>query len=132
MISRNLLLAGRRDVSQRARLWTARFAVVVPGLIAWLMARGSDGVMTSIENASGFGSAGVLVCVVLALFTRRGASFGAGCALIAGASAWVIARYGQHLGIEVKHPYLISLLAAILGLTIGSAAHALVRLGGVR
>ncbi|MBI5851164.1 MAG: sodium:solute symporter family protein [Planctomycetes bacterium] len=111
VISRNLLLAGRSDVSPRARLWTARFAVVGSGLVAWLMARGSDGVMTSIENASGFGSAGVLVCIVFALFTKRGGTLAAGMALVGGAVAWILLRHV----VDHEHPFLGSLGVALVG-----------------
>ena len=121
VISRNLVLAGRDGLAPGTRLLVARASVIASGIAAWLLARGSDDVMTSIEDASGFGSAGVLVCVLFALGTRSGGSLAAGCSLIAGAATWVLGRYAPALGLplEIDHPFLASLAAASAGLVCG-------------
>ncbi|MGQ0553686.1 MAG: sodium:solute symporter family protein [Planctomycetota bacterium] len=120
-LSRNLLLAGRTDVSQRTRLLVARGGVLVCGLVAWAIARGSEGVFELVEQASGFGSAGILVITVFALFVRREHRAGpraAMASLLLGVLAWVLGRYV----LDLPAPYLLSLAAALLGFLLGSLA----------
>ena len=110
LLARNLLLAGREDVSEKTRLRIARGSVIGFGLVAWALAVGSEGVFALVEDASGFGSAGVLVIVVFGLFTRFGGAASALASLAAGAATWIAGRY---LGLELAHPYLASLGAAL-------------------
>ncbi len=119
ILSRNLLLARRHDVGDRTRLLTARVCVVGCGLLAWQLARSSEDVMSGIEDASGFGSAGVVVCVVFALFSRRGGALAAGSALVAGTATWIVGRY---FATDFELPYLASLGASILGYAGGMLA----------
>jgi SSS family transporter len=110
LLSRNLLLAGRDEVSQKTRLRVARLGVIGFGLAAWALALGAEGVFALVEDASGFGSAGILVIVVFGLFTRFGGPASALASLAAGAGVWIAGRYG---GIGLAHPYLASLAAAL-------------------
>jgi hypothetical protein len=80
------------------------------GLAAWALALGAEGVFALVEDASGFGSAGILVIVVFGLFTRFGGPASALASLAAGAGVWIAGRYG---GIGLAHPYLASLAAAL-------------------
>ncbi len=70
VLSRNLVLAGR-SVSEATRLRTARLGVVGLGAVAAALALTSDSVMGLIENASGFGSAGILVFASFGLMFDR-------------------------------------------------------------
>jgi len=110
LLSRNLVLAGRQDVSEKTRLRVARLGVIGFGIAAWALALGSEGVFALVEDASGFGSAGILVLVVFGLFTRFGGAASALASLAAGAGVWIAGRY---LGLGLDHPYLASLAAAL-------------------
>ncbi|MEZ5967221.1 MAG: sodium:solute symporter [Planctomycetota bacterium] len=113
LLSRNVLLAGR-VVSERARLRTARGCVLALGAVAWALASSADSVFDLIEDSSGFGSAGIFVCVSAGLFTRVGDARAATGALLAGAVVWG-AKYVPATrtwpGVAT-HPYLCALGAA--------------------
>lgn len=115
-LSRNLLLAGRDNVSERTRLRTARGGVVLFGLLAWALAASAEGVFALVEEASGFGSAGILVVVVMALFGKAGGAPAALLSLLAGVTAWVI---GAYVMTDATAPYLVSLGCAVLGFALG-------------
>ena len=110
LFSRNLVLAGREGVTEKTRLRVARLGVIGFGIAAWALALGSEGVFALVEDASGFGSAGILVIVVFGLFTRFGGAASALASLAAGAGVWIAGRY---LGLGWEHPYLASLGAAL-------------------
>ncbi|MBK9387080.1 MAG: sodium:solute symporter family protein [Planctomycetes bacterium] len=117
-LTRNVLLSltGER-ASPRARLLLARATVVGAGLVAWVLALRAEHIQELVEEASGFGSSGMLVAVLFGLFTRIGGKWAAYGALIAGLGVWVAARHG---GVEIAAPYLASLAAALLGYLIGA------------
>jgi Na+/proline symporter len=109
LLSRNVLHAGRDDVPDPVRLRAARLGVVGFGIVAWLLALRSEGVFELVEQASGFGSAGMVVVLLVGLFTRRGSSASALAALSVGVVTWVVGRY---LLEDVSHPYLWALAAS--------------------
>lgn len=116
-LSRNLLLAGRTQVGQRTRVRIARLAVLGFGVVAWSLAHGAERVFDLIEDASGFGSAGVLVVAVFGLFTGIGGAVAATVSLVAGAGAWVL---GAYVADGFAYPFLTSLLSALAGYVVGT------------
>ncbi|MBL9076252.1 MAG: sodium:solute symporter [Planctomycetes bacterium] len=114
VVTRNLL-----PTRFHAGIWPARLACGCVGLVAFGLALSSDTVHDLVEEASGFGSAGVFVLGVLGLYTRFGGPW-AGCgALLAGLVVWVGTR---HLTIvSTDHPYLWSLAAAAVGAGLGGS-----------
>jgi Na+/proline symporter len=115
-LSRNLLLAGRTDVPERRRLAVARGGVVAFGALAWLLAVSAEGVFALVEEASGFGSAGILVAVCAALLRAPGGASAASLALVAGMLAWIVGAYVMD---GATAPYLVSLACALLGYVLG-------------
>ncbi len=63
------------------------------------------------ETASAFGSAGVFVTTLFALFTRFGGPLSAYVSVAAGMLVWAGGKYALGLGT----PYLLGLLAALVG-----------------
>lgn len=117
LLSRNLILSGT-TATQATRLRTARLGVLVFGSAAWLLANSASGVFDLVEQASGFGSAGVLVAVTFGIFTRFGGPRSALAALVAGIAVWI---WGRYLQPDFPLPYLASLGAALLGyIAVGS------------
>jgi uncharacterized sodium:solute symporter family permease YidK len=57
------------------------------------MALHAEGVYALVEQASAFGSSGIVVIVVFGLFTRRGGPASAFASLLAGVAVWVIGSY---------------------------------------
>ncbi len=111
LLSRNVLFAGRDDVSDKRRLLTARVGVVAFGIAAWFLALRSDGVFDLVEQASGFGSAGLLVVLLVGLFTRHGGRHAAMASLVVGAVLWIVLRY---VLADFAFPYLVTLGASML------------------
>jgi Na+/proline symporter len=106
--SHNLVAPFRPDLSDRARLRTARIAVVVAGALAWLLARHAESIYALVEQSSAFGGAGIFVVVMFGLFTRFGGAPAALAAMLTGIAVWLTG----HLVPDWPHPYLSSLAAA--------------------
>lgn len=62
-----------------------------------------------VEEASGFGSAGILVLIVFALRRRLGGPAAAAAALAGGVGVWIVA----HFVLALPYDYLASLGAAL-------------------
>lgn len=110
ILSHNLLVPLRPGLSETGKLWAARGAVIVFGLIAWLFALYGGAIYELVQTASAFGSAGIFVVGTLGLFSRRGGPAAAYAALVTGALIWGL---GEYL-IGWPAPYMISLLAALV------------------
>lgn len=81
-----------------------------------MLALGAGSVSELVAQASAFGSAGVVVTLLAALFIRRGGAASALGSLCGGAVA-----YGVALLAGSTTPFLVSLLAAIAGYLAGLA-----------
>jgi Na+/proline symporter len=119
VITRNIVPGAHSAEPSAGRLRLARAATVGGGLVAWLLAAWGDTVHDLVEEASGFGSAGVLVLGIAGLYSRRGGPLAACSSLLAGLAAWIA---GRHVWPEaIPHPYLLSLLAAVTAFALGMA-----------
>lgn len=117
LLSHNVIVPlAKLDEQQKVR--AARLCVVGFGLLAYGLALSAEGVYDLVIEASAFGSAGLFVTVVLALFTRWGGPVAASGALLAGVTAWIAFAYV----LEVPYPYLGSLAAALGAYTLGALA----------
>ncbi len=127
LFSHNIVQPLSPAMSERAKVRTARLGVIGFGLAACLLALGAEGVSALVEEASAFGSAGVIVVVVFGLFTRFGARASAYAALLGGAVVYMVAgRAG------CPYPYLASLAAALLGYVSGTFIAPLTRTSAAR
>jgi hypothetical protein len=98
--------------------------VLAFGAIAYVQAIRADGVFQLVEEASAFGSAGVLVAASFALFTTFGGRWAAGTTLLAGISMY----FGSMLA-GFEFPFLASLAASLAAyVVIGMAERFVVRL----
>jgi Na+/proline symporter len=110
LISHNIVVPLKADISARGKLAVARLAVVVLGIVAYILALQAEGVYQLIVTAVAFGTSGIFVCGVLGLFTPIGGRFAAYAALITGAVVWFA---GEYL-LDWTTPYIISLGCALL------------------
>ena len=116
-------VAAIRAVSERAKLLIARGFVVVYGIVAYAMAISAESVYGLVEEASSFGSAGIFVVAVAALFVPIGGRVSALAAILAGLGVWTLAAYALpafeiDAGPVTEYPYLTSLAAALLGFVV--------------
>lgn len=108
-VAHNIVLRLYPDLPARHKLWTVRLTVMALSVIAYALSLSSERIHDLVEIASAFGSAGVFVVAIFALFTRYGGVPSAYGALVAGMGVWLVARFviGFHA------PYILALACAI-------------------
>lgn len=117
LVARNLTPRSDPEAPAKGRLRLARWSVVGGGLVAYALASSDWNVADLVEEASGFGSAGVFVLACVGLYGTRGRSLAANLTLLTGLGVWVT---GRHLLPDaVPHPYMTSLAAAVAAFVAG-------------
>jgi Na+/proline symporter len=116
-ISHNIIVRLTPGLSDRAKLWSVRSTVMVLSVVAFLISLTSDTIKELVETASAFGSAGVFVATLFALFTRFGGPLSAYVSIASGMLVWAIARYG----FQAQAPYLLGLVTALVGYVAAAA-----------
>ncbi|HSE27885.1 MAG TPA: sodium:solute symporter family protein [Gemmatimonadales bacterium] len=107
LLTHNVIAPALRISSDRTRLALARGGVVALGGLSLVLALGARGVAELVEQASSFGSAGVLVVVSFALFTGVGGPAAAIASLLGGLACYVGASM-----LGWSYPFLTSVAAA--------------------
>jgi Na+/proline symporter len=115
LLAHNLVVPVLGITAERRKVQFARAGVVLFGLLAYVLAVRARGVFALVEEASAFGSAGLLVVVVFALFTRLGGARSAAATLVVGLAVYLTATYAG-----VRAPYLLSLAAALATYLLGA------------
>ena len=110
-ISHNIIVRLLPQLPDRGRLWAVRLTVMALSVVAFLIAITSEGIHELVETASAFGSAGVFVTALFALFSRFGGPRSAYVSIVAGMVVWAAGKYA--LGLAA--PYLLGLSAALVG-----------------
>lgn len=116
LISHNVLVPLRPNMSERAKVRTARIGVAAFGVIAYVVALHAEGVYALVEEASAFGSAGIFTVIVFGLFTRFGGATTAYLTLLTGIFLWLLGAYV----LDLPYPYVTS-LAGALAVYVGAA-----------
>jgi solute:Na+ symporter, SSS family len=107
-ISHNIILKLRPEMATRARLWTVRLSVAALSVVAYGLAAGAETIKDLVETASAFGSAGVFVTMMFAMFSRYGGPASAYAAVVGGMCVWVSSKYV----FSFQAPYLTALAFA--------------------
>ncbi len=110
LLSHNIVLRLRPDVSESGKVVIARSGVALLGLVAFALALQAEGISDLVELASAFATAGIFVAFAFGLFTGWGGAASAYAAILAGALVWAGGKYL----IELPAPYLGGVLAAVL------------------
>jgi Na+/proline symporter len=113
----NLVLPLMPGLSEHRKVQINRWAVTFFGVIAYGLALSTEGVYSLVEEASAFGTSGVVVCVMFGLFTSFGGSLSALLSLGTGICVYLT---GHHL-LHWPQPFLASLLASTLAYLAGAA-----------
>ncbi len=116
LLSHNLIVPLARITDEATKVKIARLGVVAFGLVAYALALNAEGVFALVEQASAFGSAGLLVTVLFALFTSWGSPRTATMTLIGGIAVYTVAAMAG-----ITAPYLASLGASLALWGIGCA-----------
>jgi Na+/proline symporter len=110
-VSHNIVVRLIPGISEHGKLWAVRFTVMGLCVVAYLISVSSQRIHDLVETASAFGSAGVFVTALFALFTRFGGPASAYTSVVTGMLVWAVAKYA----FDLTAPYLLGLLAATLG-----------------
>jgi Na+/proline symporter len=110
-LSHNIVVRVISGLSDTGKLWAARLTVLALSVAAFALSLTSDGIHELIENASAFGSAGVFIATLFALFTGFGGPLAAFTSIAAGMVVWA----GGKLILGLATPYLLGLCAALVG-----------------
>ena len=109
LLTHNLIVPVTRVTDERHKVWIARAGVITFGLIAYVLALSTSGVLALVEQASALGSTGIVVTVLFGLFTTLGSPRTAAATLVIGLVSYV---GGVLAGIET--PFLASLALSLL------------------
>ena len=116
LVSHNIVAPLSPGISETWRVRSARIGVAAFGALAYVMALYAEGVYVLVEQASAFGSAGIVVIVTFGLFTRIGGPASALAALLSGVGVWV---FGNYL-LELPWAYLAALGASVAAYAVGA------------
>jgi Na+/proline symporter len=116
LATHNLIAPALRVTSERWKLRLNRAGVACFGGVAYVLAVSGAGVGDLVEQASAFGSAGLVVVVVFGLFTPAGGPWTATATLLGGLAGYLAAALTA-----LPYPFLTS-LAVSLTLYLGGAA----------
>jgi Na+/proline symporter len=121
LVSHNLIAPLRPTLDERGKVRLARLCVACFGIVAYVMAMRAERVYELVEQASAFGSAGIVTVVAFGLFTPLGGTASAVASLLGGVITWVAGAYV----LDLPYPYLTSLAVAtgayVLAALAGSA-----------
>lgn len=94
LFSHNIILKSlKQERSDRDKVLISRLTVMSFGIIAYIMALHAEGVYSLVEEASAFGSAGIVVCVVFGARTDFGNSLSAMSSLAGGVISYILLAY---------------------------------------
>jgi len=110
-ISHNIVIRLVPRLTDRGKLWCVRLTVMALSIVAYLLSVTSERIHDLVETASAFGSAGVFVTALFALFSRFGGPASAYTSVAAGMLVWAGGKYALNL----TAPYLLGLSAALVG-----------------
>lgn len=105
LVSHNLVLPVLGLTGERERLISARVVVVIAGVLSFVMALYAEGIYDLVETASAFGTAGILVTTLAALYWKRGNARAAAAALLTGVVVTPLSQYQ----LELDAPFLTSI-----------------------
>jgi len=109
LVSHNVLIPLFPGWDDRRKVRWARVATASFGVVAYVLALHAESVYELVEDASAFGSSGLLVTVVFALYSRRGGPWTAAIALSTGTASYLLGKYWLKMGF----PYVTSLGVAL-------------------
>ena len=109
LVSHNLVVPLKPNLSERQRVRTARIGVAVFGVLAYVIALYAGGIYELVATASAFGSAGIFVVGLFGLFSRTGGAPSAYAALVAGVVVWAAGEYW----LEWSTPYITAVADAL-------------------
>lgn len=110
LFSHNLIIPSLKVKDEKQKLRISRGLVFVAGMTAYVMAVHAESIYELLETASSFGTSGILVITMAALWTQWGDDVAALVSLFVGLFATPFAEYV----LQVESPFLFSIAAAAI------------------
>jgi Na+/proline symporter len=110
LVSHNVIVPMRRKITERGKIMTARAGVAVFGALAYVLALSAEGIYDLVLEASAFGSSGLIVVGIFALFSPWGGRWSAIASLLGGVLSWIFGAYV----LQLPFPYVTSLAVAVV------------------
>jgi solute:Na+ symporter, SSS family len=110
LMGHNVIIPLLPDISERNKMLVEKFIVVLSGIFCYFMAVSGESIYELADLAASFGSAGLVVCVIIGLNSRFGGAWAALATLIAGIVFTFITEYI----LEVEAPYLAALSGCVV------------------
>ena len=109
LFSHNLAAPALRITDERQKLKLVRGGIALAGAVAAVLALEADGIGALVEEASAFGSSGIVVVTTFGLFSALGGPAAALVTLLGSLAAYLAASWGG-----APYPFLTSLAAAVV------------------
>lgn len=110
LVTQNFIVHLTPNMTDKHKLRWARLTVALSALSSYVIARFSSGIYDLLESASSFGTAGVLVVTLFALWSRWGGPFAAGLCLLGGI---LIYPLGEYI-LKIQAPFVITLISCLV------------------
>ena len=107
-ISHNIVAQLVPTLNARGKLVAVRLTVITLSIVAFALALTSERIKDLVEVASAFGSAGVFVAAMFAIFTKIGGTSSALASIIVGAVVWAAGRFA----LDWTAPYIAALVSS--------------------
>ena len=104
-VSHNIVARFVPTLDPRGKLVAVRVSVIALSFVAFALALTSERIKDLVEVASAFGSAGVFVAAMFAIFTKVGGASSALTSIIVGAAVWAAGRFA----LDWTAPYIAAL-----------------------
>lgn len=109
-IEHNLILQQFPNISEKRKVLIARISVVAAALVAYAIAGSGDTIFELVQTASSFGTGGILIIVLLGLWTKLGDKWTGVLTLLTGVGITLLT---DHEIITVEAPFITSVLASL-------------------
>ncbi len=110
LMGHNIVIPLIPGISERNKMLVEKFIVVLAGIFCYFMATSGGSIYELAELAASFGSAGLVVCVMIGLNSQFGGGWAALSTLIAGIVFTLVTEYV----LAVEAPYLAALAGCII------------------
>jgi Na+/proline symporter len=109
-VSHNVVVPLRPGLGERAKLFAVRATVAALSVAACVLALSFERIKELVEIASAFGSAGVFVTALFAMFSGIGGPRAAAAAILSGAAVWALGRFA----LDWTAPYMTALAISLM------------------
>lgn len=106
LLSHNLVLPVKKEISEKSKVKIARLATLVSGVLSYGVAYSSESIIELVETASSLGGPSILVLTIIALWVKKGTALNAIIAMVSSVGAWVAAQFF----LDIEYPVILTVV----------------------